>query len=143
MAHERCTRFQAAPPKLRRFAARSRVVLAGRDAHLVRAWCAETRFHAERAIQKLGGSAMPTTKPTPSTPLPLSGGSDWTTIHLMRVDQLTGEPTVLEDKLEFVKFYSIAWTHDHRGFFYHRYPAPGAKGDLGTEVGSNVFKEMW
>lgn len=60
----------------------------------------------------------------------------------MSVDQATGEPTKLADELKHVKFSSLAWTHDHKGFFYHRYPAPEAK-DLGTEVDSNQNKEMW
>ena len=43
-------------------------------------------------------------------------GSDWQTIHVMDADSLqdTG------DRCEYVKFSSIAWTHDSKGFFYSR-----------------------
>ena len=43
-----------------------------------------------------------------------SGGSDWRTIHVMRIDQETGESERLSDKLENVKFSSMAWTHDNK-----------------------------
>lgn len=72
-----------------------------------------------------------------------SGGSDWRTVHVLRVDQASGAPSDLPDKLEHAKFTSLAWTHDGKGFFYHRYPPPAKSGDLGTEVDSNVDKEMW
>ena len=64
------------------------------------------------------------------------------TIYVMSVDQASGAPTKLSDELKHAKFSSLAWTHDHNGFFYHRYPAPDAK-DLGTEVDSNQNKQMW
>lgn len=72
-----------------------------------------------------------------------SGGSDWRTVHVLAVDQASGAPSPLADKLEHVKFTSLAWTHDGKGFFYHRYPPPAKGADLGTEVDSNVDKEMW
>lgn len=67
-----------------------------------------------------------------------SGGSDWCTIQVMSIDD-EGKAKVLDDKLEFVKFSSMAWTHDNKGFFYNRYPDPkgGAK-DLGTETDVNT-----
>ena len=43
-----------------------------------------------------------------------SGGSDWVSIKVLTVDQDTGATTHLEDKLEYVKFSSLAWTHDHK-----------------------------
>ncbi len=43
-----------------------------------------------------------------------SGGSDWVHINVLTVDQETGETSDLEDKLEYVKFSSLAWTHDHK-----------------------------
>ncbi len=43
-----------------------------------------------------------------------SGGSDWVYIKVLTVDEETGETTDLEDKLEYVKFSSLAWTHDHK-----------------------------
>ena len=43
-----------------------------------------------------------------------SGGSDWVYIKVLTIDQETGETTDLDDKLEYVKFSSLAWTHDHK-----------------------------
>lgn len=48
------------------------------------------------------------------------GGSDWQKIFVRDLE--TGKD--LEDRLEWVKFSAIAWTHDHKGFFYCRFPAP-------------------
>ncbi len=46
-----------------------------------------------------------------------TSGSDWREIHVRDVD--TGRD--LPDVVKWVKFSSIAWTHDNRGFFYSRY----------------------
>jgi len=46
------------------------------------------------------------------------GGSDWRTWYVRDLD--TG--TDLEDRLEWAKFTSPAWTHDGAGFFYGRFP---------------------
>lgn len=45
-------------------------------------------------------------------------GSDWRTLRIRRTD--TGED--LPTRIPRVKFSSIAWTGDSRGFFYSRYP---------------------
>eukprot|EP00164_Ancoracysta_twista_P001386 GFYU01001808.1.p1 GENE.GFYU01001808.1~~GFYU01001808.1.p1 ORF type:complete len:731 (-),score=242.18 GFYU01001808.1:192-2330(-) len=47
-------------------------------------------------------------------------GSDWKTLYVKNVE--TGKD--LDDKLEWVKFSSMAWTHDDKGFYYARYPTP-------------------
>eukprot|EP00123_Amoebidium_parasiticum_P008491 comp18846_c0_seq1/m.20866 comp18846_c0_seq1/g.20866 ORF comp18846_c0_seq1/g.20866 comp18846_c0_seq1/m.20866 type:complete len:703 (-) comp18846_c0_seq1:59-2167(-) len=47
-------------------------------------------------------------------------GSDWNTVHVM--DVATASP--LPDVLQWVKFSSLAWTHDGKGFFYNQYPQP-------------------
>src|SRR5215469_236820 len=60
-------------------------------------------------------------------------GSDWNVIRVRNVD--TGAD--LADRLEWVKFSSIGWTHDGRGFFYSRYPVPAADGDPLLEVNKN------
>lgn len=70
-----------------------------------------------------------------------SGGSDWVSIKVLTVDQDTGATTDLEDKLEYVKFSSLAWTHDHKGFFYNKFPEP-KKGDLGTETDINLNQQL-
>jgi prolyl oligopeptidase len=49
-----------------------------------------------------------------------ASGSDWNDIHVR--DLSSGAD--LPDVLHWVKFSGIAWTHDHAGFFYSRYPAP-------------------
>ena len=50
-------------------------------------------------------------------------GSDWETIKVLDVN--AAKP--LADEVKWVKFSSIGWTHDGKGFFYSRYdePKPG------------------
>jgi prolyl oligopeptidase len=48
------------------------------------------------------------------------GGSDWSTIYVREL--VTGKQ--LPDEIKWVKFSSIAWTEDGKGFFYGRYPEP-------------------
>ncbi|MED6160415.1 hypothetical protein PIB30_051389, partial [Stylosanthes scabra] len=68
-------------------------------------------------------------------------GSDWVTIKVMRIEDKNVEP----DTLSWVKFSSISWTHDSKGFFYSRYPAPkdGEVVDAGTETNSNLYHELY
>ncbi|GMJ10604.1 hypothetical protein like AT1G76140 [Hibiscus trionum] len=70
-----------------------------------------------------------------------SSGSDWVTIKVMRVEDKSAEP----DTLSWVKFSGISWTHDSKGFFYSRYPAPkeGENVDAGTETDSNLNQELY
>ncbi|KAJ1424203.1 Peptidase S9, prolyl oligopeptidase, catalytic domain [Sesbania bispinosa] len=70
-----------------------------------------------------------------------SSGSDWVTIKVMRIQDKHVEP----DTLSWVKFSSISWTHDSKGFFYSRYPAPkdGEVVDAGTETNANLFHEVY
>ncbi|KAG6390341.1 hypothetical protein SASPL_148074 [Salvia splendens] len=49
-----------------------------------------------------------------------SSGSDWVTIKVIKIDYKTTEP----DVVSWVKFSGISWTHDGKGFFNSRYPAP-------------------
>ncbi|CAA0337431.1 unnamed protein product [Arabidopsis thaliana] len=70
-----------------------------------------------------------------------SSGSDWVTIKLMKIEDKKVEP----DTLSWVKFTGITWTHDSKGFFYGRYPAPkeGEDIDAGTETNSNLYHELY
>ncbi|XP_027903404.1 prolyl endopeptidase-like [Vigna unguiculata] len=70
-----------------------------------------------------------------------SSGSDWTTIKVLRIDDRNVEP----DTLLWVKFSSISWTHDNKGFFYSRYPAPKDREvvDAGTETNANLHHQLY
>ncbi|KAI5069491.1 hypothetical protein GOP47_0015792 [Adiantum capillus-veneris] len=70
-----------------------------------------------------------------------SSGSDWMSIKVMRVADKAWEP----DTLSWVKFSSIAWTHDHKGFFYSRYPAPklDESVDAGMETNINLNHQLY
>ncbi|KAG8654520.1 prolyl endopeptidase [Manihot esculenta] len=69
-----------------------------------------------------------------------SSGSDWVTVKVMHVENKRVEA----DTLSWVKFSGISWTHDSKGFFYSRYPAPkdGENLDAGTETSSNLYHEL-
>ncbi|XP_065184175.1 prolyl endopeptidase-like [Sycon ciliatum] len=66
-----------------------------------------------------------------------SSGSDWQTIKVRDADT----SAELSDVLEHIKFSSIAWTHDNKGFFYCRYPV-GDKSD-GTETDANLNQMLY
>ena len=48
------------------------------------------------------------------------GGADWSTIRVR--DLASGQD--LSDEVRWMRFSSIAWTNDSRGFYYSRYPEP-------------------
>ncbi len=50
------------------------------------------------------------------------GGSDWSTYYVREL----GTGKQLPDVIRWVKFSSLAWTEDGKGFFYGRYPEPRA-----------------
>ncbi|MFG6430454.1 prolyl oligopeptidase family serine peptidase [Roseateles sp. LYH14W] len=63
-------------------------------------------------------------------------GSDWQTWKVR--DVATGQD--LEDKIDWVKFSSAAWTADGKGFFYSRYDAPAEGAKL---TGANYFHKLY
>jgi prolyl oligopeptidase len=50
------------------------------------------------------------------------GGTDWRTVHIL--DVATGRPAA--DEVRWVKFSNLDWAKDGSGFFYSRFPEPGA-----------------
>jgi prolyl oligopeptidase len=50
------------------------------------------------------------------------GGSDWSTYYIREL----GTGKQLPDVVRWVKFSSLSWTEDGKGFFYGRYPEPRA-----------------
>jgi prolyl oligopeptidase len=49
-----------------------------------------------------------------------TSGSDWREIHVRDVNTARDLP----DTVKWVKFSSLSWTHDNKGFFYSRYDEP-------------------
>lgn len=64
-----------------------------------------------------------------------ASGSDWNEVKVREV--ATGKD--LSDHLRWIKFSGLSWSHDHRGFFYSRYPEP--TGDSLTGV--NRFHKLY
>lgn len=65
-------------------------------------------------------------------------GSDWNTMHIKNVETGKDYPEVLGD----VKFPSISWTHDHKGFFYNRYFNLSGRAD-GTETTAHMGQKLY
>ncbi|KAL6982633.1 prolyl oligopeptidase [Sarracenia purpurea var. burkii] len=71
-----------------------------------------------------------------------SSGSDWVTVKVMQIQNKEVEP----DVISWVKFSGLSWTHDSKGFFYCRYPAPNEEDDnldAGTETNANLNQEVY
>ena len=65
-----------------------------------------------------------------------SGGSDWQTWRVRDVE--TGKD--LPERLEWIKFSSVSWTKDSKGFFYSRYDAP----EQGKELQqANYYQKLY
>ena len=73
-----------------------------------------------------------------------TSGSDWVEISVKAATSGSASPRVSGEvaPLKWAKFTSIAWTHDEKGFFYNRYPAPGTQ-DAGTETDSNQYAQIF
>ncbi|MCS6874399.1 MAG: prolyl oligopeptidase family serine peptidase [Pyrinomonadaceae bacterium] len=65
-----------------------------------------------------------------------SGGSDWQEWRIREVE--TGRD--LSDVIRWVKFSSVSWTKDGKGFFYSRYPEPDEKTKL---AGQNFYHKLY
>jgi prolyl oligopeptidase len=65
-------------------------------------------------------------------------GSDWTSLHVREV--ATGKD--LSDRVAWVKFSGIAWTHDASGFFYSTYPAHDTTGKVALKNQTLYFHRL-
>jgi prolyl oligopeptidase len=68
-------------------------------------------------------------------------GSDWCYAKVRNV--ASGED--FSEKIEWLKFTGLSFTHDNKGFFYQRLPEPVGTDDAGTERGANknaMVKQM-
>lgn len=59
-------------------------------------------------------------------------GSDW--VHA-RVRDTEKRADNYKDKLNWIKFSSISWTHDNLGFFYSRFDPPSDKKEMDETTG--------
>ncbi|CAN1322865.1 Prolyl endopeptidase [Linum perenne] len=70
-----------------------------------------------------------------------SSGSDWVTIKVLRIE----DKRVEADTVSWVKFTTIDWTHDSKGFFYCRFPSPkdGENTDAGSDTNINQYQQLY
>jgi len=68
-----------------------------------------------------------------------AAGSDWNEFRVRSVE--TGKDT--GDVIKWVKFSGVAWTNDHAGFFYSRYPAPQVAEGTGKTFGKLENQQLY
>ena len=77
------------------------------------AWCCMVRHISTRSLLQVALGGMKYSEDGALLAYQLSsGGSDWRTMHVLKIDAASGQPTKLDDELRHVKFSDIAWTHD-------------------------------
>ncbi|KAK0142159.1 Prolyl endopeptidase [Merluccius polli] len=67
-----------------------------------------------------------------------ASGSDWVEMRFLHV----ADASLLEDRLQHVKFSCMSWTHDGKGLFYNSYPEQEGKSD-GTETSTNLHQKLY
>ncbi len=91
-------------------------------------------------LSKDGTVALATTAPSPDGRYlgygVAVGGSDWEEFRVRDVNTASD----LADTLKWVKFSSLAWTRDNKGFFYSRYDAPKSGNAL---TNANQFHKLY
>ncbi|MDQ6717276.1 MAG: prolyl oligopeptidase family serine peptidase [Gemmatimonadota bacterium] len=92
------------------------------------------------SLSKDGTVALTTTSPSPDGRYlgygVAVGGSDWQEFRVRDVNNGAD----LADTLKWVKFSSLAWTRDNKGFFYSRYDAPQSGNAL---TNANQFHKLY
>lgn len=77
-----------------------------------------------------------------------SGGSDWIIMRVLSVDLASGEASDLDDKLEFVKFSTTAWTQDNKvslafpGFAWSQVYVTGSAGLKSRQLVNNLKHDL-
>ncbi len=72
-----------------------------------------------------------------------TGGSDWRTVRVYRINP-DGTGTLLPgDKLEHVKFTELSWTRDGGAFFYSRYAPPAGGDTSGAANAADSVQQLW
>jgi prolyl oligopeptidase len=72
-----------------------------------------------------------------------TGGSDWRTVRVYRINP-DGTGTLLPyDKLVHVKFTQLSWTRDGGGFFYSRYQPPAGGDTSGAANAADSVQQLW
>jgi prolyl oligopeptidase len=63
------------------------------------------------------------------------GGADWQTVHVADL-QVSRD---LDDRVRWMRFSALAWTHDSQGFFYSRFPEPPAGKTLEAALANHAL----
>ena len=72
-----------------------------------------------------------------------TGGSDWRTVRIYRINPDGTGALLPGDKLEHVKFTELSWTRDGGAFFYSRYQAPAGGDTSGAANGADSVQQLW